>query len=127
MNVLVFATYIREPEFSFCLYFIKGVEGIYLVWSHDLHPLKVFIFLCSVDESLGEPSPGVQPCENWWREEEQASLQQSLRNLQTEFAVERAQRAESEREAELLLMENAMLEQEVARVEVYQVKAHRII
>lgn len=77
--------------------------------------------LCSVDDSLGEPSPGVQPSESWWREEEQASLQQSLRNLQTQFAAERAQRAESEREAELLIMENAMLEQEVARMEVCQV------
>lgn len=51
----------------------------------------------------------------------QASLQQSLRDLQTQLATERAQRAESEREAEMLVMENAMLEQEVARMEFCQV------
>lgn len=65
----------------------------------------------------------MQPCESWWREEEHASLQQTLCDLQTQFAAERAQRLESEREAELLLIENAMLEQEVARMEVYQVGA----
>lgn len=71
--------------------------------------------LRSVDDGLGEPS------ESWWREEVQASLQQSLRDLQTQLATERAQRAESEREAEMFVMENAMLEQEVARMEFRQV------
>lgn len=76
---------------------------------------------------MDEPLAGVQqPSESWWREEEQASLQQSLRNLQTQFAAERAQRAESEREAELLAMENATLEQEVARMEVCQVGVRSI-
>lgn len=84
------------------------------------HPLH------SVDDSLGERSPSVQPFESSWREEEQASLQQSLRNLQTQFAAERAQRVESEREAQLLVMENAMLEQEVARMEVCQVGVQSI-
>ncbi|XP_075889674.1 cerebellar degeneration-related protein 2-like [Nelusetta ayraudi] len=76
----------------------------------------------SVDDSADEPSAGVQPSESWWREEERASLQQSLRNLQTQFAAERAQRAEAEREAELLVMENAVLEQEVGRMEVCQAR-----
>ncbi|XP_042363245.1 cerebellar degeneration-related protein 2-like [Plectropomus leopardus] len=52
-----------------------------------------------------------------WHEEEQASLRQSLRNLQTQFASERARREESEREAELLARENAALEQQLAGME----------
>lgn len=56
-----------------------------------------------------------------WREEEQASLRQSLRTLQTQYATERARREESEREAELLAGENAALEQQVTRMEGCQV------
>lgn len=52
-----------------------------------------------------------------WREEEQASLRQSLCTLQTQFASERARREELEREAELLAGENAALEQQVAGME----------
>uniref|UniRef100_A0A1A8R9R3 Cerebellar degeneration-related protein 2, 62kDa n=1 Tax=Nothobranchius pienaari TaxID=704102 RepID=A0A1A8R9R3_9TELE len=55
-----------------------------------------------------------------WKEEEQASLHQSLRALQTQFAAERAQREEAEQEAELLAAENAALEQQLARMERYQ-------
>uniref|UniRef100_G3NER1 Cerebellar degeneration related protein 2 n=1 Tax=Gasterosteus aculeatus TaxID=69293 RepID=G3NER1_GASAC len=50
-------------------------------------------------------------------EEEQASLRQSLRSLQTQFAAERAQRERSEREAELLARDNAALEQQLAGLE----------
>lgn len=57
-------------------------------------------------------APGVA----WW-EEERASLQQSLRTLQTQFASERARREELEREAELLAGENAALEQQVSGME----------
>uniref|UniRef100_G3NEQ8 Cerebellar degeneration related protein 2 n=1 Tax=Gasterosteus aculeatus aculeatus TaxID=481459 RepID=G3NEQ8_GASAC len=59
----------------------------------------------------------------WWgrgppsRVEEQASLRQSLRSLQTQFAAERAQRERSEREAELLARDNAALEQQLAGLE----------
>lgn len=56
-----------------------------------------------------------------WREEEQASLRQSLRTLQTQFAGERARREEAEREAELLAGENAALEQQLVRLEGCQV------
>lgn len=56
-----------------------------------------------------------------WREEEQASLRQSLRALQTQFAGERARREEAEREAELLAGENAALEQQLVRLEGCQV------
>ncbi|XP_041829012.1 cerebellar degeneration-related protein 2-like [Melanotaenia boesemani] len=52
-----------------------------------------------------------------WHEEEQASLRQSLRALQTQFATERARREEAEREAELLARENAVLEQQLAGME----------
>ncbi|XP_044193655.1 cerebellar degeneration-related protein 2-like [Thunnus albacares] len=55
-----------------------------------------------------------------WREEEQASLRQSLRTLQTQFASERARREEAEREAELLAGENAALEQQLAGMKACQ-------
>lgn len=82
--------------------------------------------LRSVDDNPDEPSASVQPSEISWREEEQASLQQSLRNLQTQFAAERAHRVESECEAELLARENAALEQQVARMEGCQVGVRNI-
>ncbi|XP_034564163.1 cerebellar degeneration-related protein 2-like [Notolabrus celidotus] len=61
-----------------------------------------------------------------WREEEQASLRQSLRALQTQYATERARREESEREAELLAGENADLEQQVAKMEGCQVRVSEL-
>ncbi|XP_031699448.1 cerebellar degeneration-related protein 2 [Anarrhichthys ocellatus] len=64
-----------------------------------------------------EPSDGLESSDMSWREEEQASLRQSLRSLQTQFASERAQREESEREAELLARENAALEQQLTGME----------
>lgn len=73
--------------------------------------------LCSYDDDPDEPSDGVKSSDISWREEEQASLRQSLRTLQTQFASERARREESEREAELLAGENAALEQQVAGME----------
>lgn len=69
-----------------------------------------------------EPSDGLQSSDMSWHEEEQASLRQSLRNLQTQFANERARREESEREAELLARENAALEQQLAGMEGCQVR-----
>ncbi|XP_034050220.1 cerebellar degeneration-related protein 2-like isoform X2 [Thalassophryne amazonica] len=57
-----------------------------------------------------------------WCVEEQASLQQSLWTLQTQFASERACREEAEREAELLAGENAALEQQLAGMEACQVR-----
>lgn len=62
-------------------------------------------------------SSGLLP---WW-EEERASLQQSLRALQTQFASERARREELERQAELLAAENAALEQQVSGMEACRV------
>lgn len=62
-----------------------------------------------------------------WHEEEQASLRQSLRSLQTQFASERARREESEREAELLANENAALEQQLAGMEGCQVMSDEYI
>lgn len=69
-----------------------------------------------------EPSDGLQSSDMSWHEEEQASLRQSLRNLQTQFANERARREQSEREAELLARENAALEQQLAGMEGCQVR-----
>lgn len=71
-------------------------------------------FLCRYEHEPPDAtdSPGVA----WW-EEERASLQKSLRTLQTQFASERAGREELEREAELLAGENAALEQQVSGME----------
>ncbi|XP_067344246.1 cerebellar degeneration-related protein 2-like [Channa argus] len=65
------------------------------------------------DYDPSEPSDDLES----WREEEQASLRQSLRTLQTQYASERARREEAEREAELLARENAELEQQLAAME----------
>lgn len=68
-----------------------------------------------------EPSDSTDcPDVPWW-EEERASLQQSLRALQTQFASERARKEELEREAELLTGENAALEQQVSGMEACRV------
>ncbi|XP_059181402.1 cerebellar degeneration-related protein 2-like [Centropristis striata] len=64
-----------------------------------------------------EPSEDLESSDLSWHEEERASLRQSLRNLQTQFASERARREQSEREAELLATENAALEQQLGRIE----------
>lgn len=81
----------------------------------------VTVYVCSNDYDPDEPSDGARASDVSWREEEQASLRQSLRTLQTQFACERARREESEREAELLAGENAALEQQVAGMEGCQV------
>ncbi|XP_041670945.1 cerebellar degeneration-related protein 2-like [Cheilinus undulatus] len=73
-----------------------------------------------------EASDEFEPPDVSWREEEQASLRQSLRALQTQFANERARREESEREAELLANENAALEQKVARMEGCQIRVSEL-
>lgn len=57
-----------------------------------------------------------------WHEEEQASLRQSLRALQVQFATERARREEAERGADLLVQENAELEQQLSQLEGSQVR-----
>lgn len=74
------------------------------------------------DQDPEEPSDGVALSDMSWHEEEQASLRQSLRALQTQLASERARREESEREAELLASENAALEQQLAGMEGCQVR-----
>lgn len=61
-----------------------------------------------------KPSEDLELSSTSWQEEEQESLRQSLRALQTQFATERARREEVEREAELLTRENAELEQQLA-------------
>lgn len=66
------------------------------------------------DANPDEPSDNLKTASVLWREQEQASLQQSLHSLQIQFAGERAQREEVEREAELLARENAALEQKLA-------------
>ncbi|XP_034715349.1 cerebellar degeneration-related protein 2-like [Etheostoma cragini] len=70
-----------------------------------------------------EPSDGLESSDMSWHEEEQASLRQSLRSLQTQFASERARREELERAAELLARENAALEQQLAGMEGCQARA----
>ncbi|XP_076007637.1 cerebellar degeneration-related protein 2-like [Genypterus blacodes] len=65
------------------------------------------------------------PCAAW-HEEEQASLRRSLHTLQTQFASERARRAEAEREAELLANENVALEQQLASTESCQVRVSEL-
>ncbi|XP_038592113.1 cerebellar degeneration-related protein 2-like [Micropterus salmoides] len=69
-----------------------------------------------------KPSDGLECSTMSWHEEEQASLRQSLRTLQTQFAGERARREQSEREAELLAGENAALEQQLAGMEQCQAR-----
>ncbi|XP_070708033.1 cerebellar degeneration-related protein 2-like [Pempheris klunzingeri] len=69
-----------------------------------------------------EPSDDLKSSDMSWHEEEQASLRQSLRTLQTQFASERARREDSEREAELLAGENAALEQQLAGMAGYQAR-----
>ncbi|XP_030256329.1 cerebellar degeneration-related protein 2-like [Sparus aurata] len=65
------------------------------------------------DYETDGPSDGRESSDFSWHEEEQASLRQSLRSFQTQFAAERARREESEREAELLAAENEALEQQL--------------
>ncbi|AWP17947.1 Cerebellar degeneration-related protein 2 [Scophthalmus maximus] len=65
------------------------------------------------DHDAEEPSDDPESSDVSWREDEQASLRQSLRSLQTQFAGERARREEASREAELLAGENAALEQQL--------------
>ncbi|XP_068610824.1 cerebellar degeneration-related protein 2-like [Brachionichthys hirsutus] len=64
-----------------------------------------------------DPSDAPEFSSPSWREEERASLQQSLRSLQTQFANERRRREASEREAELLAGGNASLERRLAGAE----------
>ncbi|XP_038156751.1 cerebellar degeneration-related protein 2-like [Cyprinodon tularosa] len=61
-----------------------------------------------------------------WHEEAHAALQQSLHTLQTQFATERARREEAETEAELLARENAVLEQQLARMEGCQARVSEL-
>lgn len=68
-----------------------------------------------------EPSPSADSSELSWWEEERASLQQTLRALQTQFAGERARREEVERQAELLAEENGALEQQLSGMEACRV------
>ncbi|XP_053197885.1 cerebellar degeneration-related protein 2-like [Scomber japonicus] len=72
------------------------------------------------DYDPDEPSDDLESSTVSWHEEEQASLRQSLRTLQTQFASERARREEAEREAELLVGENAALEQQLSGMKVCQ-------
>ncbi|CAK6956845.1 cerebellar degeneration-related protein 2-like [Scomber scombrus] len=74
------------------------------------------------DYDPDEPSDDLESSTVSWREEEQASLRQSLRTLQTQFACERARREEVEREAELLVGENAALEQQLGGMKVCQAR-----
>lgn len=68
-----------------------------------------------------EPADGPASSDGPWWEEERASLQQSLRALQTQFAGERARREQLEREAELLCGENVALEQQLSGMEACRV------
>uniref|UniRef100_A0A8C7Y6S9 Cerebellar degeneration related protein 2 n=1 Tax=Oryzias sinensis TaxID=183150 RepID=A0A8C7Y6S9_9TELE len=61
-----------------------------------------------------------------WHEEEQASLRQSLRALQVQFATERARREEAERGADLLVQENAELEQQLSQLEGSQARVSEL-
>ncbi|RVE59811.1 hypothetical protein OJAV_G00192160 [Oryzias javanicus] len=61
-----------------------------------------------------------------WHEEEQASLRQSLRALQVQFATERARREEAEHGADLLAQENAELEQQLSHLEGSQARVSEL-
>lgn len=76
---------------------------------------------CRYEDEPDEPSDGADSADVAWWEEERASLQHSLRALQTQFASERARREELQREAELLTGENAALEQQVSGMEACRV------
>lgn len=75
------------------------------------------MFLNRYDYEPDEPSEDLESSDISWREEEQASLQQSLQTVQTQYATERARREKAEQEAELLARENAALEQQLAGME----------
>lgn len=76
---------------------------------------------CRYEDEPDEPSDGADSADVAWWEEERASLQHSLRALQTQFASERARREELQREAEMLTGENAALEQQVSGMEACRV------
>ncbi|CAN9509022.1 unnamed protein product [Ophioblennius macclurei] len=78
------------------------------------------------DDDADEGSDDLESSAASWREEEQASLRQSLRALQTQFASERARREEAEREAELLAGENATLEQQLTQMEGCQARVSEL-
>lgn len=78
------------------------------------------------EDDADEGSDDVAASAAVWRKEAQASLQQSLRALQTQFANERARREEAETEAELLARENAALEQQLARMEGCQARVSEL-
>uniref|UniRef100_A0A3B5B9P3 Cerebellar degeneration related protein 2 n=1 Tax=Stegastes partitus TaxID=144197 RepID=A0A3B5B9P3_9TELE len=87
---------------------------------HELHNTLRY------DYDDEEPSDDLESSAASWHEEEQASLRQSLRSLQTQFATERARRQEAEREAELLAGENAALEQQLAAMEGCQARVSEL-
>ncbi|XP_018520920.1 cerebellar degeneration-related protein 2 [Lates calcarifer] len=85
--------------------------------SHSVSCLKELQNTLRYDYDPDESSDDRESSDMSWHEEEQASLRQSLRTLQTQFASERARREQAEREAELLAGENTALEQQLARME----------
>ncbi|XP_029954327.1 cerebellar degeneration-related protein 2 [Salarias fasciatus] len=78
------------------------------------------------DSDADDPPDDLESSAAAWREEERASLRQSLRALQAQFATERARREEAEREAELLAGENAALEQQLAHMEGCQARVSEL-
>lgn len=81
----------------------------------------ITVFLLRYDYDADEASDDLESSDTLWHEEEQASLRQTLKTVQAQFASERYRREEAEREAELLAGENAALEQQLAGMEGCQV------
>ncbi|XP_023287132.1 cerebellar degeneration-related protein 2-like [Seriola lalandi dorsalis] len=94
--------------------------------SQSVSCLKELQNTLGYDYDPDEPSDDLVSSDVSWREEEQASLRQSLRTLQTQFAKERARREEVERGAELLAGENATLEQRLTRLEGCQARVFEL-
>ncbi|XP_038846582.1 cerebellar degeneration-related protein 2-like [Salvelinus namaycush] len=93
----------RKPLTEACRPY--GAQSVYCL--NDLQPTQRYSSYNSGDQSDDRWSPS----DLSWLEEEQESLRQSLRSLQTQLANERARREGAERDADLLANENVVLEQ----------------
>ncbi|XP_028286827.1 cerebellar degeneration-related protein 2-like isoform X2 [Parambassis ranga] len=93
---------------------------------HSVSCLQELQSTLGYDYDSDKPPEDMQSSVMLWHEEEQASLRHSLRTLQTQFATERARREEAEREAELLVGENAALEQQLAGMKGFQTRVSEL-
>ncbi|CDQ99018.1 unnamed protein product [Oncorhynchus mykiss] len=104
----------RKPLTEACRPY--GAQSVYCL--NDLQHTQRYSSYNSGDQSDDRWSPS----DLSWLEEEQESLRQSLRSLQTQLANERARREGAERDADLLANENVVLEQRLGMMAGCQVR-----